>query len=250
MGRIQGKVAIVTGAARGMGEAHARRLVAEGARVVLTDVLDDQGHAVAGELGEDAIFLHQDVSDEAGWASTVAQAEQRFGPLDILVNNAGLGGGNNSFLNIGLEQWQSTIDVSLTGTFLGLQAGVRAMQDRGGSIINVSSIWGQRGIPMIHAYVAAKFGVTGLTKSVAIEVAKQGIRVNSIHPGNIETPMTKDRDASFMRIPMDRRGTCDEVSSLVVYLASDEASYCTGSEFTIDGGVTAGVPMDLSAFAR
>lgn len=250
MGRIEGKVAIVTGAARGMGEVHARRLVEEGARVVVTDVLDEQGRAVAEALGENAMYLHLDVRDEAGWASIVTQAQRRFGQLDILVNNAGLGGGNNSFLDIDMEQWRSTLDVSLTGTFLGLQAGVRAMRDRGGSIINVSSIWGQRGIPMIHAYVAAKFAVTGLTKSVAIEVAQQGIRVNSIHPGMIETPMTKDRDPSFMRIPMDRRGSCDEVSSLVLFLASDESSYCTGSEFTVDGGVTAGVPLDMSPLAQ
>ncbi len=226
-----------------MGAAHARRLVAEGARVVIGDVLKDEGRELAAELGSAAAFALLDVTEPASWADAVEQTEQTFGPLDVLVNNAGVGGGDKVLLDIDLAFWQRVIDVNLTGTFLGLQAGVRAMTDRGGSIVNVSSIFGLRGMPVIHPYVAAKFATRGLAKSVALEVASLGIRVNSVHPGMIVTPMTSTRAADILDIPLGRPGEAEEVSHLVLFLASDESAYCTGAEFTIDGGVTAGVPV-------
>lgn len=243
MGRVDGKTALISGGARGMGAAHARRLVAEGARVVIGDVLKDEGAELAAELGPSAAFALLDVTEPASWADAVAQTEETFGPLDVLVNNAGIGGGNKPLLDIDLAFWQRVIDVNLTGTFLGLQAGVRAMTARGGSIVNVSSIFGLRGMPVIHPYVAAKFASRGLTKSVALEVAGLGIRVNSVHPGMIVTPMTSTRAADILDIPLGRPGEAHEVSHLVLFLASDESAYCTGAEFTIDGGVTAGVPV-------
>ncbi|MFD7003766.1 glucose 1-dehydrogenase [Streptomyces mirabilis] len=242
-GRVEGKTVLVTGGARGMGAAHARKLVAEGARVVVADVLEDEGRAVAREIGPNAHFLRLDVTRPEDWQRAVEETEERFGPLDALVNNAGLGGGSSTLLETDLASWQAVIDVNLTGMFLGLQAAVRSMGTRGGSIVNVSSIFGLRGMKVIHAYVASKFAVRGLAKSVALEVADLGIRVNSIHPGMILTPMVAQRDPSVLRIPMGRTGQPEEVSDLVLFLVSDESAYCTGSEFTIDGGLTAAVPV-------
>jgi 3alpha(or 20beta)-hydroxysteroid dehydrogenase len=250
MGRVDGKTVLISGAARGMGAAHAGRLVAEGAHVMLADVLEDEGKALADELGPSAEFVRLDVTDPASWAAAIAQTEQVFGPLDVLVNNAGISGGSSSLVDTELADWQAIIDVNLTGTFLGLQAAVRAMTvTGGGSIINVSSIFGLRGIPVIHGYVAAKFASRGLAKSVALEVAERGIRVNSVHPGMIVTPMTSDRAADVLKIPLGRPGRPDEVAHLVLFLASDESADCTGAEFTIDGGVTAGVSHNLRAGA-
>jgi 3alpha(or 20beta)-hydroxysteroid dehydrogenase len=244
MARMAGKVALISGGARGMGAAHVTRLAAEGASVVVADVLIDEGKALAAELGPGVEFVHLDVTDPASWAQAVKHTEQTFGPLDVLVNNAGVSGGTNRLVDIELAVWDSIIAVNLTGTFLGLQAGVRAMaKSGGGSIINVSSIFGLRGIPIIHPYVASKFASRGLAKSVAVEVADQGIRVNSVHPGMIRTPMTANRASDVMVIPLGRPGTSEEVANLVLFLASDESAYCTGAEFTIDGGVTAGVPL-------
>jgi 3alpha(or 20beta)-hydroxysteroid dehydrogenase len=243
VGRVDGKTALISGGARGMGAAHARRLVAEGARVVIGDVLKDEGQDLADELGPAAAFAVLDVTEPASWADTIALTEATFGPLDVLVNNAGVGGGTKALLDIDLAFWQRVIDVNLTGTFLGLQAGVRAMTAGGGSIVNVSSIFGLRGMPVIHPYVAAKFATRGLAKSVALEVAHLGIRVNSVHPGMIVTPMTATRAADTLDIPLGRPGEAEEVAHLVLFLASDESAYCTGAEFTIDGGVTAGVPV-------
>ena len=231
-----------------MGAAHAERMVAEGARVMVADVLDDDGRALVSLLGPSAAFVHLDVTDPVSWAEAIDRTEVTFGHLDVLVNNAGVSGGTRSLVDIRLADWQAIIDVNLTGTFLGLQAAVRAMTvSRGGSIINVSSIFGLRGIPVIHAYVAAKFASRGLAKSVALEVAELGIRVNSVHPGMIVTPMTQNRAADVLKIPLGRPGRADEVANLVLFLASDESAYCTGAEFTIDGGVTAGVPHQLIA---
>ncbi|MDO3650920.1 glucose 1-dehydrogenase [Nocardia mangyaensis] len=242
MGRLTGKVAVISGGARGMGAAHARRFVAEGASVVLGDVLDDEGAVVAKELGAAAIYRHLDVREPEQWSAVVAAAVEEFGGLHVLVNNAGIVNGN-LLVDFALAEWQRIVDINLTGTFLGMQAAVPAMLAAGGgSIVNISSVEGMRGSPGLHGYTATKFAVRGLTKSAALELAPQGIRVNSVHPGLISTPMTEGIPADFLQIPLARAAEPDEVSALVAYLASDESSYSTGAEFVVDGGLTVGVP--------
>lgn len=240
MGRVQDKVAIITGGARGIGAAHARILIAEGAKVVIGDLLDAQGAALATELGANAAYVHLDVTKVDDWQAAVAFAVKTFGGLNILINNAGIASAA-PITEFKLEVWHKTLDINLTGTFLGLQTAIPAMS-KGGSIINISSVEGLRGSAGLHAYVASKFAVRGLTKSVALEVAHLGIRVNSIHPGLIETDMTKNIPASALQIPMGRSAKPDEVAKLMLFLASDESSYSTGAEFVIDGGLTMGVP--------
>jgi 3alpha(or 20beta)-hydroxysteroid dehydrogenase len=242
MGRVDGKVALISGGARGMGESHARLLVAEGAKVVIGDILDDQGKAVADDLGDAARYVHLDVTQPDQWQAAVATAVQDFGNLDVLVNNAGI-------VNLGqlrtfdLGKWRQILDVNLTGTFLGMQAAVDPMTEAGGgSIINISSIEGIRGAPMVHGYVATKWAVRGLTKSAALELASQKIRVNSIHPGFIRTPMTKHLPDDMVTIPLGRPAESREISTFVVFLASDESSYATGTEFIVDGGLVTDVP--------
>ena len=242
MGRLAGKVAVISGGARGMGAAHARRFVAEGASVVIGDVLDDEGATVAKELGDAVAYRHLDVREPEQWAGIVAAAVEEFGGLHVLVNNAGIVNGN-LLVDFALDEWQRIIDINLTGTFLGMQAAVPAMKAAGGgSIVNISSVEGMRGSPGLHGYTATKFAVRGLTKSAALELAPQGIRVNSVHPGLISTPMTEGIPADFLQIPLARAAEPDEVSALVAYLASDESSYSTGAEFVVDGGLTVGVP--------
>ncbi|PKV99373.1 glucose 1-dehydrogenase [Nocardia fluminea] len=242
MGRLAGKVAVISGGARGMGAAHARRFVAEGASVVIGDVLDDEGATVAKELGDTVAYRHLDVREPEQWAGIVAAAVEEFGGLHVLVNNAGIVNGN-LLVDFALDEWQRIIDINLTGTFLGMQAAVPAMKEAGGgSIVNISSVEGMRGSPGLHGYTATKFAVRGLTKSAALELAPQGIRVNSVHPGLISTPMTEGIPADFLQIPLARAAEPDEVSALVAYLASDESSYSTGAEFVVDGGLTVGVP--------
>ena len=248
MGRVDGKVALITGGARGMGAEHARLLLSEGAKVVIGDVLDDEGHAVASELGDDAHYLRLDVTQPEQWASAIAETVRRFGHLNVLVNNAGVAG-RKTLRKFELERWRHTLDVNLTGTFLGTQAVVDEMiRFGGGSIINISSIEGLRGAPFAHAYVASKWAVRGLTKSTAIELGRYNIRVNSVHPGLIRTPMTAHFPDDIVAAPLGRPGEPIEVSNLVLYLASDESSYSTGSEFVVDGGVTADTPRkDLAS---
>ncbi|MGW6121850.1 glucose 1-dehydrogenase [Nocardia sp. NPDC055165] len=242
MGRLAGKVAVISGGARGMGAAHARRFVAEGASVVIGDVLDDEGATVAKELGDAVAYRHLDVREPEQWVGIVAAAVEEFGGLHVLVNNAGIVNGN-LLVDFALDEWQRIIDINLTGTFLGMQAAVPAMKEAGGgSIVNISSVEGMRGSPGLHGYTATKFAVRGLTKSAALELAPQGIRVNSVHPGLISTPMTEGIPADFLQIPLARAAEPDEVSALVAYLASDESSYSTGAEFVVDGGLTVGVP--------
>jgi 3alpha(or 20beta)-hydroxysteroid dehydrogenase len=232
VGRVDGKVALITGGARGMGAEHARLLLSEGAKVVLGDVLDDEGLSVATELGENAHYLHLDVTQPEQWASAVAEAVRRFGRLDVLVNNAGVAG-RKTLRKFELERWRHTLDVNLTGTFLGTQAVVDEMIRSGkGSIINISSIEGLRGAPFAHAYVASKWAVRG----------RYNIRVNSVHPGLVRTPMTAHFPDDIVAAPLGRPAEPIEVSNLVLYLASDESSYSTGSEFVVDGGVTADTP--------
>ncbi len=206
MGRVAGKVALISGAARGMGASHARLLVAEGAKVVIGDILDAEGRALAAELGDATRFVHLDVTQPADWAAAAATAVDTFGTLNVLVNNAGI-------INYGplktfdLAKWQRVLDVNVTGTLLGLQAVVDPMiAAGGGSIINISSIEGLRGAAWVHGYVTSKWAVRGLTKSAALELAPNNIRVNSIHPGFIRTEMTAKLPQDALNIPLGRAG--------------------------------------------
>jgi 3alpha(or 20beta)-hydroxysteroid dehydrogenase len=247
MGRLSGKVAIITGAAQGMGAAHARQFVKEGAKVILTDVLDAAG-ALAAELGEGALFIHHDVSDAAGWQDVVRQGEARFGLVNVLVNNAGILGPIASTLEITEAEYMRVLAVNQVGVFLGMQAVLPSMlKAGGGSIVNVSSISGMIavfGSPSL-AYVASKFAVRGMTKQVAIEYGAKNIRVNSVHPGYIRTPMMvagsgEEPAEAVAMIPMGRIAEPIEVAHLVVFLASDEASFVSGAEHVVDGAMIAG----------
>jgi len=242
MGRVDNKVALITGGARGMGAADARMLVKEGAKVVIGDILDDEGTALADELGEAARYVHLDVTSADEWTAAVETALSSFGKLNVLVNNAGivqLG----PLKTLDVARWQQVLDVNLTGPMLGTKSVIQPMIDAGGgSIINVSSIEGLRGAAYVHSYVASKWGLRGLTKSSALELASHNIRVNSIHPGFIRTPMTKHLPDDMVQAPLGRPGTPDEVATFVVFLASDESSFSTGSEFVVDGGLVTDVP--------
>lgn len=247
MGRLQGKVAIITGAARGMGAAHARGFVAEGARVVLSDVRPELGSALAAELGDAALYVEHDVADWNGWQAVAKQALDRFGTTDILVNNAGILGPTTPLADLDPADYARICAVNQVGVFLGMKAVLPAMMAAGaGSIVNVSSISGivaNYGAPNV-GYVSSKFAVRGLTKAAAVEYGRYNIRVNSVHPGFIYTPMMVEAageeggDATSM-IPLGRIGRDDEVTRLVLFLASDEASYITGAEHIIDAGMTA-----------
>lgn len=237
-GRVAGRTVLVTGAARGLGAAYARALHAEGADVVLTDVLDDAGERLAAELGDRARFVHLDVTDEAAWTEVVA----RCGPVDVLLNNAGIANAA-PIEHLTTAKWDAAIAVNLTGTFLGCRAVVPGMKAAGGgAIINISSVEGMRGSAGLHAYTAAKFGVRGLSKSLAVELGAFGIRVNSVHPGLILTDMTTRIDPSKLDIPLGRPGVPGDVSGLIVFLASDESRFISGDEFVVDGGMIAGIP--------
>jgi 3alpha(or 20beta)-hydroxysteroid dehydrogenase len=250
MGRLDGKVALITGGARGMGKSHARHFVAEGAKVVFGDVLDDLGAAVAAELGPDNCrYTHHDVSSEADWAAAVATATRTFGKLDILVNNAGIMV-QKPIADTTLAEFRRVLDVNATGCWLGMKSVVDPMKAAGtGSIVNISSIEGLTGAAHSTAYTASKFAIRGMTKAAAQELGEFGIRVNSVHPGGIVTKMifqsaeTMDPERGeryFKAMPLGRFGKSIEVSHLVAFLASDESSYCTGSEFIIDGGILSG----------
>jgi 3alpha(or 20beta)-hydroxysteroid dehydrogenase len=242
MGRVDNKVALITGGARGMGAADARMLVNEGARVVIGDILDDEGQALADELGDAARYVHLDVSSADDWAAAVETALSSFGKLNVLVNNAGIVQ-VGPLKTLDVARWQKVLDVNLTGPMLGTKAVIGPMIEAGGgSIINVSSIEGLRGAAYVHSYVASKWGLRGLTKSSALELASSNIRVNSIHPGFIRTPMTEHLPEDMVQTPLGRPGTPDEVATFVVFLASDESSFSTGSEFVVDGGLVTDVP--------
>ncbi|MCB0948421.1 MAG: glucose 1-dehydrogenase [Mycobacterium sp.] len=247
-GRLAGKVALISGAARGMGASHAREMVAHGAKVVCGDILDADGEQVVKELGDSARYVHLDVTRTEDWDAAVATAIAEFGGVDVLVNNAGI-------LNIGtvedfeLSEWHRILDINLTGVFLGIRAVVPTMKKSGhGSIINISSIEAMAGTVACHGYTATKFAVRGLTKSTAVELGQFGIRVNSIHPGLVKTPMADWVPEDIFQSALGRIAQPKEISNLVVYLASDESSFSTGSEFVADGGTLAGLAhKDFSA---
>ncbi|MET4158506.1 glucose 1-dehydrogenase [Agromyces sp. PvR057] len=239
---LGGRVALVTGGARGLGAAYVRALHAAGARVVAADLLDDEGQALAAELGERARFVHLDVTDEASWAAAVEATLEAFGTVDVLVNNAGIANAA-PIEHLTLAKWDAVIAVNLTGVFLGCRAVVPAMKAQGsGSIINISSVEGMRGSPGLHGYTASKFGVRGLSQSLAVELGAFGIRVNSVHPGLILTDMTTRIDPAKLDIPLGRPAVPDEVAGTIVFLASDASSFTSGAEFVVDGGMIAGIP--------
>lgn len=251
MARLEGKVAIVTGGARGMGEAHCRLFVSEGAKVVVTDILQAEGEALAAELGNDAVFVRGDVSSSGLWTDLVAAAEEGFGRIDVLVNNAGVMGPFASTTELDEADYFRVCAINQHAIFLGMRSVIPAMiRAGGGSIINISSIAGLRavaGSPNI-AYVGSKFAVRGMSKAAAVEFGPQRIRVNSVHPGLVMTKMLEaggelegNQDVSALHgIPLRRVAAPSEISNLVLFLASDDSSYITGGEFAADGGLTAG----------
>ena len=236
---------LISGGARNIGGASARMLVAEGAKVVIGDLLDEEGQALADELGDAARYVHLDVTSEDDWAAAVALTVAEFGQLNVLFNNAGIFNGGQ-LQRYKREQWQEMLDVNLTGAFLGMQAAADAMiAAGGGSIINTSSIEGLRGTPWAHGYVASKWGLRGLTKSAAMELAPHGIRVNSLHPGRIRTPATDAMPDDLIPIPLGRPGLPEEVATFALFLASDESSFATGAEFVMDGGTVTAIPTKI-----
>jgi len=245
MGRLDNKVAIVTGAAQGQGEAIARAFVAAGAKVVIADIADDLGKALAAELGESAHFVHHDVSDEASWQAIVGETVSRYGPVTVLVNNAGVLMFSD-LVTTATAAYERLFRINQLGCFLGMRTVAPVMIEAGGgSIVNTSSIEGLGGMPTLVAYTGTKFAIRGMSKAAAMELGPKGIRVNSVHPGMIRTPMIEGHvggDAGYEfvggKIPLRRVGLPEDLTGVYVYLASDESSYATGAEFVVDGGVT------------
>jgi len=253
MGMLEGRVAIITGAARGQGAAAARRFVGEGARVVIADVTDDTGKTLADELGAAALYRHLDVSSEQEWDAVVGEAVEQFGGLDVLVNNAGVLH-FAALTDTTLADYQRVIGVNQIGTFLGMRAAARVMR-ADGSIVNVSSVEGMAGMPYVLAYTASKFAIRGMTKVAALELGPRGIRVNSVHPGMIDTKMVQDAIGGHEvdvtpvtnKLALRRVGRAAEIAELVLFLASDRSSYSTGSEFVADGGSLATHALNVGA---
>ncbi|MFZ4274126.1 SDR family NAD(P)-dependent oxidoreductase [Streptomyces arboris] len=260
MGKLDGRVVLVTGAARGQGEQEARLFAAEGARVVIADVLVEQGEALAAELGEKAArFVRLDVGSEEGWAEAVTVAKDAFGKIDGLVNNAGILR-FNELVNTPLAEFEQVVRVNMTGAFLGIRAVAPEIEAAGGgTIVNTSSYTGLTGMALVGAYAATKHAVLGLTKVAAVELAGKGIRVNAICPGAIDTAMSNpallDPDADLSRsdaaldayyrklVPMGRIGRPEEVAALALFLTAEDSSYITGQPFVVDGGWLAGVSL-------
>jgi 3alpha(or 20beta)-hydroxysteroid dehydrogenase len=250
MNRLANKTAIITGAARGMGAATARLFVAEGARVVMTDVLDAEGESLARELGAAAQFMHHDVASEADWDKVVAATVRQFGGVDILVNNAGILM-MRGIMDTSKQDFERVLGINLVGTFLGIKSVAPKIIERGGgSIINISSIDGLKGSNAVSAYSASKWGMRGLTKVAAMELGPRGVRVNSVHPGGIQTPMptragqtpeAADATRKFYKgVPIGRVGQPEEVARVSLFLASEDASYMCGAEIAVDGGMSIG----------
>lgn len=246
MGRLDGKIAIITGAAQGMGESHARTFIAEGAKVILTDLNEQRGKQIANELGENALFIKHDVANIEDWNKVVAQGEAAFGPINVLVNNAGILGPIKTITELDEKDYLKVIEINQNALFYGMKYTIPSMQKAGiGSIVNISSMAGivaNQGYPSL-AYTGSKFAVRGLTKAAAVEYGKENIRANSVHPGYIKTPMmveaTDEEGGGVVDvIPLARMAEAIEVSNLVVFLASDESSYLTGTEQVIDGGMS------------
>jgi len=245
MGRLSGRIALITGAAKGQGEAVARLFCHEGSKVVLADILDERGKTLARELGSNALYTSLDVSSESDWHAAVNLTKQRFGRLDILVNNAGILK-VSPILEMDLDTYMEVIHINQVGCFLGMKiAGAAIVEAGGGSIVNTSSTAGLWGTPFSVAYVASKFAIAGMTKTAALELGPRGVRVNSVHPGVIDTDMAHgfegvDPEDASNSLPVGRIGKPEEIAKLVLFLASDESSFCTGSAFTADGGEMAG----------
>jgi len=246
-GRLNDKVALVTGAARGIGAAIVQCFVNQGARVIITDVADAAGEKLAASLGDRAVYAHLDVADEAQWQTVVDTTLARWQRIDILINNAGV----VTFYEIAKHpsvEFRRVLDVNLFGTFLGTRIVGNAMLAQGsGAIVNVSSVDGMKATNGASAYATSKWGVRGFTKAAAMEYGHRGVRVNSVHPGTIDTPMTNPGavpaetfDANFRDVPLQRAGRANEVARACLFLASDESSYCNGAELAVDGGVLAG----------
>ena len=243
--RLKDCTAIITGGARGQGAAEARRFVEEGAFVLIADVLDSEGQALAKDLGDSAIFQHLDVTDEGNWAAVVDRLTDAGRTIDVLVNNAGILLFDR-LTRSSREDFERVMDVNCTGVFLGMQAVASEMKkQQSGSIVNISSVAGLQGVGFQFSYSVSKWAVRGMTKSAAHELARDNIRVNSVHPGLIETAMLdqfpenlQPKVESF--VPMGRSAEAAEVAELVLWLASNESSYCTGAEFVIDGGLSLG----------
>jgi 3alpha(or 20beta)-hydroxysteroid dehydrogenase len=246
-GRLDGKIALISGGARGQGAAEARAFVAVGACVVIGDVLDDEGGLLAKELGDAAHYVHLDVTSESDWEAAVAAAVETYGALNVLVNNAGI-------MRLGpldsqpTEDFRAVIEVNQFGCYFGMRAAIPALRAAGGgSIINTSSINGFIGLAGTTAYGASKFAVRGMTRTAALELGHDNIRVNAVCPGTIDTAMVSspefedvDKDAYFASQPVPRIGRPEEVANMMIFLASDESSVCTGAEFVVDGGALAG----------
>lgn len=247
MGRLNNKIALITGAANGMGASHAKHFVEEGAKVLVTDVDENKGNAVADSLGDSAQFLRLDVTNQESWRTAVSAGTDLFGPIDVLINNAGAVGPPGKTLDHNEPEYRRVIEIDQHGVLYGMLAVLQQMIDAGGgSIINVSSTGGMRATDSADiGYVAAKWAVRGMSKQVALDYGPQKVRVNSVHPGGIRTSMAQGQidakgpeweKALFASVPLQRIGEVEEVSKLMVFLASDESSYITGAELVVDGG--------------
>jgi 3alpha(or 20beta)-hydroxysteroid dehydrogenase len=247
---LQDKRVLITGGARGQGACEARLFAASGAKVLVADVLESDGRALVDEIGKAARFSWLDVTEPDDWSRATALMESEFGGLDVLVNNAGIVR-IGALADMTLSDYRAVVDVNQVGCFLGMKAAIAPMtRAGGGSIINISSVAGLKGVPGVMGYVASKWAIRGMTKAAALELGVHGIRVNSVHPGTIDTDMVNgpefanvDRAAFFKDMPVPRIGVPHDVASIVAFLASDASGYCTGSEFLVDGGELAGKPV-------